>query len=172
MVWQYGTGPRRCVCACARISVLLSFPASSVPGVDSPPAIPLFLPSAASISPSCNSMKPYGTQFTPWVVYNKQTQTFVLWFNAYLNGCCAGNFGVATSTDGLNFTLLSSNIAGTYSAVDCNALFIDDDGVRRAERVSGHCFPLLVPAGDGRPTSSANSRIPPNTTPTLICLVV
>ena len=30
--------------------------------------------------------KPYGTFFTPWVVYNKATSTFVLWFNAYLHG--------------------------------------------------------------------------------------
>lgn len=71
---------------------------------------------------------PYGTQFTPWAVYDKKTDTFVLWFNAYLNGCCAGNFGVATSKDGVNFTMLSYDIAGTYAAVDCNALFIDDDG--------------------------------------------
>lgn len=28
--------------------------------------------------------QPFGTFFTPWVVYNKQTSEFVLWFNAYL----------------------------------------------------------------------------------------
>lgn len=72
--------------------------------------------------------KPYGTFFTPWVVYDKPTRKFVLWFNAYLEGCCAGNWGVATSDDGVNFVALSLNVAGRYASVDCNALFVDDDG--------------------------------------------
>ena len=72
--------------------------------------------------------KPYGTFFTPWAVYDKASQTFVLWFNAYLNGCCAGNWGVATSKDGISFVALSLNTGGAYGLVDCNALFTDDDG--------------------------------------------
>jgi hypothetical protein len=72
--------------------------------------------------------KPFGTFFTPWAVYDKATNTFVLWFNAYLNGCCSGNWGVATSKDGLRFTLATTNMTGKYSVVDCNALFVDDDG--------------------------------------------
>jgi hypothetical protein len=31
---------------------------------------------------------PYGTFFTPWVVYDKTRNKFVMWLNAYLNGCC------------------------------------------------------------------------------------
>lgn len=72
--------------------------------------------------------KPYGTFFTPWVVFNKATSQFVLWFNAYLNGCCNGNWGVATSRDGIHFTVVSMNVSGTYGGVDCNGLFVDDDG--------------------------------------------
>lgn len=72
--------------------------------------------------------KPFGTFFTPWAIYDKATNTFVLWFNAYLNGCCSGNWGVATSRDGLRFTLATTSMAGKYSVVDCNALFVDDDG--------------------------------------------
>ena len=61
--------------------------------------------------------KPYGTFFTPWAVYDKASQTFVLWFNAYLNGCCAGNWGVATSKDGISFVALSLNTGGAYGLV-------------------------------------------------------
>jgi hypothetical protein len=32
------------------------------------------------------------TFFTPWVTFNKATGLFVLWFNAYLQGCCNGNW--------------------------------------------------------------------------------
>ena len=46
------------------------------------------------------STAPYGTFFTPWAVYNPATKLFVLWFNAYLQGCCSGGWGVATSADG------------------------------------------------------------------------
>ena len=72
--------------------------------------------------------KPYGTFFTPFAVYDKHTETFVLWFNAYLHGCCEGNFGVATSTDGVNFVLQSANTSATFGGVDSNGLFVDDDG--------------------------------------------
>jgi hypothetical protein len=72
--------------------------------------------------------KPYGTFFTPWAIYNKRTSQFVLYFNAYLRGCCEGNWGVATSSDGISFTLQTTSLAGEYAVVDCNALFVDDDG--------------------------------------------
>jgi len=71
---------------------------------------------------------PYGTFFTPWVVFNERTQKFVLWFNAYLNGCCDGAWGVATSDDGVRYDVLSFNVSGYWgNKVDGNALFIDDD---------------------------------------------
>ena len=71
---------------------------------------------------------PYGTFFTPWAAYNPKTNMFVLWFNAYLHGCCEGNWGVATSSDGKSFNAISLNVIPTYAVVDCNALLIDDDG--------------------------------------------
>lgn len=71
---------------------------------------------------------PYGTFFTPWAVYDKIRNRFVLWFNAYVHGCCEGNWGVATSDDGLHFTVLSMNVSGTYASVDCNSILMDDDG--------------------------------------------
>ena len=72
--------------------------------------------------------KPYGTFFTPWAIFDKSTNQFVLWFNAYLHGCCDGNWGVATSSDGIHFTLQTTSMTGKYSTPDCNALFVDDDG--------------------------------------------
>ena len=72
--------------------------------------------------------KPNGTFFTPWAVYNRATQRFVLWFNAYEQGCCTGNWGVATSVDGVNFSVLTMNQGGKYAVVDGNGLFVDDDG--------------------------------------------
>ena len=72
--------------------------------------------------------KPFGTFFTPWVVYNKATSKFVLWFNAYLHGCCDGQWGVAESDDGVNFTLISLDVVPTYSSADCNSVLVDDDG--------------------------------------------
>ena len=71
---------------------------------------------------------PYGTFFTPWVVYNVAAQQFVMWFNAYLHGCCTGGWGVATSTDGVHFTALTFNATGKFADVDCNSIFVDDDG--------------------------------------------
>ena len=71
---------------------------------------------------------PYGTFFTPWVAFNTATQTYILWFNSYIHGCCEGNWGVATSSDGISYTVVSLNVLPTYAVVDCNALLIDDDG--------------------------------------------
>jgi len=53
---------------------------------------------------------------------------FVAWFNAYPNGCCSGNFGVAQSKDGIQFEIVSLNVEPLYTSVDCNGLFVDDDG--------------------------------------------
>jgi len=72
--------------------------------------------------------KPYGTFFTPWLIYDKTRNRFVMWLNAYLNGCCSGNFGIGVSDDGLSYTFTSLNTSGTYAISDCNSLFIDDDG--------------------------------------------
>ena len=46
----------------------------------------------------------------------------------HTQGCCDGNWGVATSTDGVNFTVVSLDQGGTYKVVDGNGLFVDDDG--------------------------------------------
>jgi len=74
------------------------------------------------------STYPYGTFFTPWVIFNERTQMFVMWFNAYLHGCCEGAWGVATSKDGVKYEVLSFNVSGYWgSNVDGNALFVDDD---------------------------------------------
>lgn len=43
-------------------------------------------------------------------------------------GCCLGNFGVAQSKDGILFEIVSLNIQPLYKSVDCNGLFVDDDG--------------------------------------------
>jgi hypothetical protein len=139
--------------------------------------------------------KPYGTFFTPWLTFNPSTNLFVLWFNAYLQGCCSGGWyvsatvapprrgtgcgvflapwaacrplgegractrgpwwyavhslawvplacacacvclcrGVATSPDGINYTIVSLDVTGFYPDVDCNSLFVDDDGTGKVE---------------------------------------
>ena len=72
---------------------------------------------------------PNGTFFTPWAVVNPATRKVVLWFNAYMDGCCVGNWGVASSDDGVVFALHTMNeTASLPGAVDCNALFVDRDG--------------------------------------------
>ena len=106
--------------------------------------------------------KPNGTFFTPWAVYNAKTSTFVLWFNAYLQGCCTGNWGVATSTNGINFTVVSLNQGGKYAVVDGNGLFVDDDGAAynvytseaedhkvSIERLSDNYTAVAVPNANG-----------------------
>ena len=65
---------------------------------------------------------------TPWAVYDKRQNLFVLYFNAYIHGCCEGNWGVATSADGIHFDILSMDVHGKYAEVDCNSVFVDDDG--------------------------------------------
>jgi len=72
--------------------------------------------------------KPYGTFFTPWTVYNYKTNKFVMWFNAYMNGCCEGGWGVAQSNDGISFDLVSLNELGKYPEVDGNGIWVEDDG--------------------------------------------
>lgn len=71
---------------------------------------------------------PYGTQFTPWAVYDTSRNRFVLWWNDYEHGCCSGGFATATSQDGIHFTVANLNIPSVYPSVDCNSIFIDDDG--------------------------------------------
>lgn len=72
---------------------------------------------------------PEGAFFTPWVAFNPATQQYVLWFNAYLHGCCAGDWGVAVSPNGTHFKLVSVHVEGAHGTnVDGNCLFVDDDG--------------------------------------------
>jgi hypothetical protein len=53
----------------------------------------------------------------------------VVWFNAYMNGCCSGNFGTASSDDGIHFTLHTlDETTSLPGAIDCNAILVDDDG--------------------------------------------
>jgi hypothetical protein len=70
-----------------------------------------------------------------------------MYLNAYLNGCCNGGWGAASSTDGIHFSYVrtqtigfplinlgvvlsqvSLNETGAYAVVDGNGLFVDDDG--------------------------------------------
>jgi len=71
---------------------------------------------------------PPGSYFTPWVVFNERTKMFVAWFNSYPHGCCNGSFGIATSSTGYNFTIITREEDPLYPLVDCNGLFVDDDG--------------------------------------------
>eukprot|EP01116_Phalansterium_solitarium_P009479 TRINITY_DN23637_c0_g1_i1.p1 TRINITY_DN23637_c0_g1~~TRINITY_DN23637_c0_g1_i1.p1 ORF type:complete len:367 (-),score=110.95 TRINITY_DN23637_c0_g1_i1:137-1237(-) len=71
---------------------------------------------------------PVGSFMTPYVVYNKATQMFVGWFNGYVGGCCSGGFGVSKSPDGIHFDIVTTDLQPKYPSVDCNGLFVDDDG--------------------------------------------
>jgi hypothetical protein len=71
---------------------------------------------------------PDGTYFTPFVVFNQKTQMFVAWWNSYPNGCCNGAFGIAVSPNGTAFQIVTQNEVPLYPLVDCNGLFVDDDG--------------------------------------------
>jgi hypothetical protein len=70
---------------------------------------------------------PEGTYYTPFAVFNQKTNMFVIWFNAYVGGCCSGNWGVGQSKDGIHFDLITLNETSVYPEVDGNALFVDAD---------------------------------------------
>ncbi len=55
----------------------------------------------------------------------------------------AGNFGVAQSSNGTHFTIVSLNQTGKYSLVDGNALFVDDDGSACVHSCMHGCAALL-----------------------------
>jgi hypothetical protein len=60
--------------------------------------------------------RPPGTYFTPFTIYNNKTGNFAMWFNAYTHGCCSGNFGVAVSSDGINFKVsIASRLSDPFS---------------------------------------------------------
>lgn len=87
---------------------------------------------------------PYGTQFTPWAVYDSTRHRFgasakpcganrlprlplrppptVLWWNDYEHGCCSGGFATATSSDGIHFDVANLDIPSVYPSVDCNSV--------------------------------------------------
>jgi len=68
-----------------------------------------------------------GSQFTPWAAFNAYTNKFVIWFNSYPQGCCAGEYGVAVSSDGIIWNMVGY-ATPVYTMVDGSTLFVDDDG--------------------------------------------
>eukprot|EP00039_Didymoeca_costata_P003958 m.70745 g.70745 ORF g.70745 m.70745 type:complete len:389 (-) comp12161_c0_seq4:144-1310(-) len=72
---------------------------------------------------------PLGTWWCPWAVHDKNTDKIVLWFTATPGSCCDAYWGVAESSDGIHFTLISLNeTASIKTSLDGSAVFIDDDG--------------------------------------------
>jgi len=69
-----------------------------------------------------------GTLWIPNVIYHAKTQRFIMWFGA-------GNWGTATSTDGVHFTPANLHFSGrslpgvTEPSTDGTGIFVDDDGV-------------------------------------------
>ena len=73
----------------------------------------------------------YVSRYSPWAIYDKTRDKVVLWWSASQAECCNAWFGVAESSDGVHFELVTMTgyANGSKSiSIDGSALFIDDDG--------------------------------------------
>jgi hypothetical protein len=113
-------------------------------------------PSWAETGLWAGASKNQGTWWCPWAVYSEARQKVILWFTATPGPCCDAYWGVAESSDGIHFELISLNEtganhlhasmqllqqpeggrrlqsmlgAGVVNPKDGNAVLIDDDGV-------------------------------------------
>lgn len=63
-----------------------------------------------------------GTHWVPFVIYDSKHARFVAWYGE-------GDWGVATSTDGIHFMVHASHITSRLGGpTDGNDIFVDDDG--------------------------------------------
>ena len=72
---------------------------------------------------------PAGAWYSPSAVWSEVRQKFVLWWTASPAECCSAKWGVAESSDGVHFDLISLNrTASIQTSLDGSALLVDDDG--------------------------------------------
>jgi beta-xylosidase len=72
---------------------------------------------------------PKGTWWSPSAVYDKRSDSIIIWFSASPGECCSAYFGIAKSRNGVNFELVSlSETPATNVSVDGSSVLIDDDG--------------------------------------------
>ncbi len=63
----------------------------------------------------------------------------ILWWSATTGECCEATFGVAESSNGIHFDLVTlEGRPGSGASVDGSSLLIDDDGRRVRRRVVSH----------------------------------
>lgn len=73
---------------------------------------------------------PHGAWYSPSAVWSEARQKVILYWSASQEECCAAQWGVAQSDDGVHFELVTMTAqAGINSSLDDSSLLIDDDGV-------------------------------------------
>ena len=74
---------------------------------------------------------PNGSWYSPSVIYSEAQRQFIIYWTASAAECCAANWGIARSDDGIHFELVSLTETSHFvnSSVDGSSLLIDDDGV-------------------------------------------
>ena len=72
---------------------------------------------------------PKGTWWSPSAIWNPTTKKVVIWFSASQAECCAAKWGIAQSSDGVHFELVTlSETPASGASIDGSWLFLDDDG--------------------------------------------
>eukprot|EP01043_Picozoa_sp_COSAG02_P011503 COSAG02_NODE_423_length_22576_cov_62.034791_15_plen_389_part_00 len=73
---------------------------------------------------------PHGVWYSPSAIWSPARQRFVIYWSASQAGCCDALFGIAQSTDGIHFELMTmQGLSGLNVSTDDSSLLIDDDGV-------------------------------------------
>jgi hypothetical protein len=80
-----------------------------------------------------------GTWWSPSAVWSEKRKKMILWWSATTGECCEATFGVAESSNGIHFDLVTlEGRPGSGASVDGSSLLIDDDGRRVRRRVVSH----------------------------------
>ena len=77
-------------------------------------------------------------------MWSEKRGKVILWWSATTGECCEATFGVAESSDGIHFDLVTlEGRPGSGASVDGSSLLIDDDG-RRVRRTCFACNLLTL----------------------------
>eukprot|EP01051_Picozoa_sp_SAG22_P017295 SAG22_NODE_2633_length_2353_cov_1.968500_2_plen_450_part_00 len=82
-----------------------------------------------------------GTWWCPWAVYSEARQKIILWWTATPGPCCDAFWGVAESSDGIHFDLISLNETG--------ASHLNSSATRPLQTPGAHDRPAAVKAALG-----------------------
>lgn len=99
---------------------------------------------------------PHGAWYSPSAIWSPTRQRFVIYWSASQEACCDANFGIAQSTDGIHFELVTmQGLSGLNVSTDDSSLLIDDDDV-------GYVAYTAMDPGHSGATCSSIPRACPN----------